>query len=60
MPTVAALPPQPALLEREAEIGTIQRLVAAARGGTGRLLLVEGHAGIGKTRLLGEARRADA
>jgi DNA-binding CsgD family transcriptional regulator len=58
MPTVAALPPQPALLEREAEIGTIRRLVAAARGGAGRLLLVEGDAGIGKTGLLGEARRA--
>ena len=59
MATAAALPPQPALLEREAEIATIQELVAAARGGAGRLLVVEGRAGMGKTRLVG-VTRADA
>jgi DNA-binding CsgD family transcriptional regulator len=53
MATAAALPPQPALLEREAEISTIQELVAAARGGAGRLLVIEGRAGMGKTRLVG-------
>jgi DNA-binding CsgD family transcriptional regulator len=49
---------QPALLEREAEVATIQSLVAAARGGAGRLLVVEGRAGMGKTRLVGVARAA--
>jgi predicted ATPase len=58
METAAALPPQPALLEREAEIAAIQSLVAAARGGAGRLLVVEGRAGMGKTRLVGVARAA--
>ena len=33
----------------------VDRLLAAARAGTGRLLLVEGHAGIGKTALLDAA-----
>jgi DNA-binding CsgD family transcriptional regulator len=58
MATAAALPSQPALLEREAEIATIQELVAAAGGGVGRLLVVEGAAGMGKTRLVGVARAA--
>jgi DNA-binding CsgD family transcriptional regulator len=58
MATAPALPPQPALLEREAEVGTIQGLVAAAAGGAGRLLVVEGPAGMGKTRLVGVARSA--
>jgi DNA-binding CsgD family transcriptional regulator len=56
MATAAAVPPQPALLEREAEISTIQELVTAARGGAGRLLVIEGRAGMGKTRLVGVAR----
>jgi DNA-binding CsgD family transcriptional regulator len=55
---IADRPPQPPLLEREAEIAAIQGLVAAARGGAGRLLVIEGGSGIGKTRLLGEAGRA--
>ncbi|HYY79697.1 MAG TPA: AAA family ATPase [Actinomycetes bacterium] len=46
------------MLEREAEIATIQGLVAAVGGGVGRLLVVEGVAGMGKTRLLGVARAA--
>src|SRR5512132_729761 len=49
---------QPALLEREAEIATIQELVAAVGGGAGRLLVIEGAAGMGKTRLLGVASAA--
>jgi DNA-binding CsgD family transcriptional regulator len=58
MATAAALPRQPALLEREAEVATIQELVAAVGGGAGRLLVVEGRAGMGKTRLVGVARAA--
>jgi class 3 adenylate cyclase len=43
------------LLERDAELGALDALIAAAPAG-GRLLAVEGPAGIGKTRLLAEAR----
>ena len=50
-------PPQPALLERERELAELEALLAEARAGTGRLLLVEGVAGLGKTRLLRETRR---
>ncbi|HEX8133360.1 MAG TPA: AAA family ATPase, partial [Actinomycetes bacterium] len=46
------------MLEREAEIATIEELLAGARGGTGRLLVVEGRAGMGKTRLVGVALAA--
>ena len=48
---------EPALLERERELAELDGLLAEARAGTGRLLLVEGVAGLGKTRLLREARR---
>src|SRR6185437_6193703 len=41
------------LLERDAELAALDGLVAA---GDGRLLLVEGSPGIGKTRLVAEAR----
>jgi len=44
------------LLERERERTAIARLIADARGGSGRLLVLEGSAGIGKTRLLSAAR----
>jgi class 3 adenylate cyclase/DNA-binding CsgD family transcriptional regulator/RecA/RadA recombinase len=44
------------LLEREAELAALDALLAAAPAG-GRLLAIEGPAGIGKTRLLAEARR---
>jgi len=54
----AFLPARLALLEREPEVSAIRELVRSARGGTGRLLVAEGSAGIGKTRLLGEARAA--
>jgi class 3 adenylate cyclase/tetratricopeptide (TPR) repeat protein len=43
------------LLEREAEVAALDALVAAAPT-AGRLLAIEGPAGIGKTRLLAEAR----
>ena len=44
-----------AILEREHELGRIDALLEAARGGAGTAVVVEGVAGIGKTRLLAEA-----
>ncbi|MBV9417290.1 MAG: AAA family ATPase, partial [Solirubrobacterales bacterium] len=44
------------LLQREAELGALSALIEAARSGDGQLVVVEGPAGIGKTRLLSEAR----
>jgi DNA-binding CsgD family transcriptional regulator len=44
------------LLERERELGELRALVASARAGHGRLVLLEGPPGIGKTRLLERAR----
>jgi DNA-binding CsgD family transcriptional regulator len=44
------------LLERDAELAALRSAVESARGGDGRLVVVEGPAGIGKTRLLSEAR----
>jgi len=43
------------LLEREAEVATVRGLVAATPDGNGNFVVVEGPAGIGKTRLLDEA-----
>ena len=47
---------KPALLEREAELDELQTALEDARRGGGRLVVVEGAAGIGKTRLLESAR----
>jgi DNA-binding CsgD family transcriptional regulator len=44
------------LLEREDQVAALQTLADAAREGGGRFVVVDGTAGIGKTRLLGEAR----
>ncbi len=44
------------LLERGAELDALDRLVAEAVEGRGSIALIEGPAGIGKTRLLAEAR----
>ena len=44
------------LVERDAELAEIEALVEAASAGSGRLLWIEGPAGIGKTRLVGGAR----
>ncbi len=44
------------LLEREAQVAALEALVEAAQGGGGRFAVIEGSAGIGKTRLLAEAR----
>jgi DNA-binding CsgD family transcriptional regulator len=44
------------LLEREAQVAALEALADAARSGGGRFAVIEGTAGIGKTRLLAEAR----
>ena len=44
------------LLERDVELDALIACVEDARRGAGRLLMLEGVAGIGKTRLLGRAR----
>src|SRR5215216_5432247 len=44
------------LLEREGDLAVLGGLLADARAGEGRLAVIEGPAGIGKTRLLEEAR----
>ncbi len=48
-------PQRPALVGRESELATVNRLWAEAGGGVGHLVLVEGVGGIGKTRLLDAA-----
>ena len=48
------------LLERSAELARIESALAEARDGTGRFVVVEGPAGIGKTELLAAARSAAA
>ncbi|HUA03890.1 MAG TPA: AAA family ATPase [Solirubrobacteraceae bacterium] len=45
------------LLDRERELAELGVLIDAARNDFGRVVVVEGPAGIGKTRLLGEAAR---
>jgi DNA-binding CsgD family transcriptional regulator len=45
------------LLERDRELGSVEELIEEAAAGDGRVVLLEGPAGIGKTRLLAEARR---
>src|SRR2546423_1492219 len=47
---------EPALLERDAERDVLVAGLGDARDGHGALLVIEGAAGIGKTRLLREAR----
>src|SRR6516164_4650288 len=46
------------LLDRERELAEIGRLIEAASKDSGGLVVVEGPAGIGKTRLLEEAARS--
>ena len=52
----ATAPARSPLLERDAEVAAIRAIVDSARAGSGRLLAFEGRAGIGKTRLVAEAR----
>ena len=58
MASVSVLPPGGAtlLLEREAQVAALEALAEAARSGGGRFVVIEGSAGIGKSRLLAEAR----
>ena len=53
---------QPALLERADELVAIDTAIAAAQSSAGKLVVIEGPAGIGKTSLLaeGRARAADS
>src|SRR5262247_3846642 len=44
------------LLERDVQVAALRALADAAKSGDGRFVVIEGTAGIGKTRLLGEAR----
>src|SRR5918997_1908267 len=44
------------LLERQGELAAVGGLLAAARAGSGRVVLIEGPVGIGKSRLLQESR----
>ncbi len=44
------------LLERDAQVAALQALTDSARSGVGRFVVIEGSAGIGKTRLLAEGR----
>src|SRR3954454_4902846 len=56
-PSAAPTQPEgPILLEREAELAALHAYVDAAAAGAGRLVAIEGRAGIGKSRLLAEAR----
>src|SRR6516162_8947235 len=48
------------LLEREGQLGVLETLVAQAAGGDGRVGLIEGPPGIGKTMLVAAARRLAA
>src|ERR671910_777425 len=57
-PQTHARPRAAALLEREGDLAGLGGLLADARAGEGRLAVIEGPAGIGKTRLLEEARAA--
>jgi class 3 adenylate cyclase/DNA-binding CsgD family transcriptional regulator len=49
-------PEGPTLLEREGELAALHAYVDSAAAGAGRLIAIEGRAGIGKTRLVAEAR----
>ena len=55
----AAAPARPvaSLLERDAEVDEPGGLVRDIGSGDGRVVLIEGPAGIGKSRLLAETRR---
>src|ERR1700748_1737557 len=46
------------LLDRDAELAELGQRIASARSGSGRGIVVEGPAGIGKSTLLGAAGRA--
>lgn len=58
--TAGRTSPANRLLERDAELAAIDALIGDAAGGESRLLLIEGPAGIGKSRLVAETRRRAA
>src|SRR5215217_42946 len=45
------------LLEREAELAALRAMIEMARSGNGRVVAIEGNAGMGKTRLVAETRQ---
>lgn len=49
------LAPATALLERSTEVAVLDAAIAAASNGTGRFVVIEGEAGIGKSTLLARA-----
>jgi DNA-binding SARP family transcriptional activator len=53
-PTLAVTASAPRLVGREEELSALETLLETAKKGTGRLVLITGEAGIGKTRLLHE------
>src|SRR4051812_2735271 len=55
-PTTPAAAGGELLLERERELTSIDTLLESAATGAGQLVLIEGRAGIGKSRLLAELR----
>lgn len=50
----------PILLGRDAQVAALTRLLDQARSGQGNIALISGEAGIGKSRLVAEARRLAA
>jgi class 3 adenylate cyclase/tetratricopeptide (TPR) repeat protein len=48
------------LVGRDAELATLRETVATVAAGSGRVVFVTGEAGVGKSRLVAEARRAEA
>jgi predicted ATPase len=52
----SALAEPPVVLERESDVGSVRAALRAAARGAGGVLVVEGAAGMGKSRLLQEAR----
>ncbi|HVC73836.1 MAG TPA: BTAD domain-containing putative transcriptional regulator, partial [Mycobacteriales bacterium] len=57
-PAPPGVPPD--LVDRDDELGVIRHAVADLAAGASQLLLIEGPPGVGKTRLLAEARRLAA
>ncbi len=56
----AGSPARAALLERERELAALSTVIGEVAGGQPRVVVIEGAAGIGKTRLLAEAGRLTA